>query len=67
MGLPLKNSLQIKASPPKNFILFYSTPKKMQWPNIKITFRQNYRMSANIYELLHHLCGRPILNPSLTR
>ena len=29
MGLPLKNFVKIKASPPKNSIFFYSTPKEI--------------------------------------
>ena len=29
MGLPLKNFVKIKASPPKNSIYFYSTPKEI--------------------------------------
>ena len=29
MGLPLKNFVKIKASPPKNSIFFYSTPKQI--------------------------------------
>ena len=29
MGLPLKNCVKIKASPPKNSIFFYSTPKEI--------------------------------------
>ena len=28
MGLPLKNFVKMKASPPKNSIFFYSTPKE---------------------------------------
>ena len=29
MSLPLKNFVKIKASPPKNSIFFYSTPKEI--------------------------------------
>ena len=29
MGLPLKNFVKMKASPPKNSIFFYSTPKEI--------------------------------------
>ena len=29
MGLPLKNFVKIKASPPKNSIFLYSTPKEI--------------------------------------
>ena len=29
MGLPLKNFVKIKASPPKNSISFYPTPKEI--------------------------------------
>ena len=29
MGLPLKNIVKMKASPPKNSIFFYSTPKEI--------------------------------------